>query len=317
MRAIVVNTFGGPDVLSLQELALPEPGPEQVRVAIHAAGTNPVDTNNRQDGSWAGLQPPIIPGSDASGVIDAIGPGVTHFAPGDEVFYMTDFLHNPWGTYADYQIVDAALVAPKPQNLTHIEAAALPLAAGTAYEIIIRRLAITQGEWVLIHGAAGGVGSLALQIAVAQGAHVIAVARTHHHALLTQLGATACLDYTIQDIPTAAQAIAGRKLDIVIDLVGGETLAHSLAALRPYGRAASITSLSGNLDLLLDLNITLHGILVRPEQSRLAAIATLASTGILRPTIDQVLPLAQAPQAHQRLETGHGQGKIVLAVREE
>lgn len=317
MRAIVFDTFGSPDVLSLQDIACPEPGPGQVRVAIYAAGTNPVDAQNRQDGSWADLHPPVIPGCDASGVIDVVDPGVTTFAPGDEVFYMADFLHNPWGTYAEYHVIDAAFIAHKPKTLTHIEAAALPLAAGTAYETIVRRLAITQGEWVLMYGAAGGVGSLALQIAVAQGAQVIAVARTHHHELLSALGAVACLDYTTQDVLAEAQAIAGRKLDAIADFVGGETLAHSLTAIRPYGRVASIAGLSGDLDQVLDLNLTLHGILVRPERTRLMALDALIAPGALRPIIDQVLPLEEAAQAHRRLETGHGQGKIVLAVREE
>ena len=317
MRAIVFDTFGSPDVLHLRDVALPEPGPGQVRVAIYAAGTNPVDTQNRRDGSWAGLHPPVILGSDASGVIDVVGPGVTAFAPGDEVFYMADFLHNPQGTYAEYHVVDAALIARKPKTLTHIEAAALPLAAGTAYETVIRRLALTRGEWVLLYGAAGGVGSLGLQMAVALGAQVIAVARVCHHALLQDLGAVACLDYTTQDVLAEAQVIAGRKMDAVVDFVGGETLAQSLSVIRPYGRAASIAGLAGDLDLLFDLNLTLHGILVRPEQTRLAELDRLISAGVLRPIIDQVLPLEKAAQAHQRLETGHGQGKIVLAVRKE
>lgn len=316
MRAIIFDTFGSPDVLSLREVVCPEPGPGQVRVAIYAAGTNPVDTHNRRDGSWAGLYPPVIPGSDASGIIDAVGPGVTTFAPGAEVFYMTDFLHNPRGTYAEYQVVDAALIARKPPALTYVEAAALPLAAGTAYETIIRRLALTQGEWVLMFGAAGGVGSLALQIATAQGAQVIAVARSHHHGLLSELGAVACLDYTTQDVVAEAQAIAGRKLDALADFVGGETVARSLPALRPYGRVASIAGISGDLDQLLDLNLTLHGILVRPERTRLLALDELIASGRLHPIIDHVLPLEEAAQAHHRLETGHGQGKIVLAVRE-
>jgi NADPH2:quinone reductase len=317
MRAIVYDTFGGPDVLSLREVALPEPGPGQVRVAISAAGTNPVDAQNRQDGSWADLHPPVIPGCDASGVIDAIGPGVSRFAPGDEVFYMVDFLHNANGTYAEYHVVDETLIAHKPHNLTHVEAAALPLAAGTAYEMIIRRLALTRGEWVLLYGAAGGVGSLALQMAVAQGAHVIAVARGKHHALLSALGAETCLDYTMQDVLAVAASIAGRKLDAVADFVGGETLARSLAAIRPYGRAASSVGVRGDLDLLLDLNLTLHGILVRPEQRRLEALDRLVSSGALRPIIDQVLPLEEAEQAHRLLESGHGSGKIVLVVREQ
>lgn len=314
MLAIVFDTFGEPKVLHLQEIALPEPGPGQVRVAISAAGTNPVDAWSRRDGTWAGLHPPVIPGCEASGVIDAPGPGVTDFVQGDEVFYMSDFLHNVQGTYAEYQVVDAALLAHKPQALTHVEAAALPLAGGTAYETIIRRLAVTQGEWVLMYGAAGGVGSLALQMAVAQGAQVIAVARAHHHAFLSKLGAAACLDYTTQDVETSAQTIAGRKLDAVADFVGGETLARSLSAVRPYGRVASIVSIQGDLDQLLDLNLTFHGILVRPEQTRLVAIASLVSARALYPIIDQVLPLKEAALAHQRLESGHGQGKVVLKI---
>ena len=316
MQAIVFDTFGDPNVLHLQEVALPEPGPGQVRVAIYAAGTNPIDAGNRQDGSWAGLRLPAIPGYEASGVIDAIGSGVAFFAPGDEVFYMVDILNNPSGTYAEYHVVDATLIAHKPKALTHVEAAALPLAAGTAYETIIRRLAVTQGEWVLIYGAAGGVGSLALQMAVAQGAHVIAVARAHHHELLKKLGAAACLDYTVQDVPVEAETIAGRKLDAIADFVGGETLAQSLGAIRPYGRVASIVGVRGELDLLLDLNLTFHGILVYPEQMRLTALDKLVSTGALRPIIDQVLPLKEAALAHRRLESGHGQGKVVLSVRE-
>jgi NADPH2:quinone reductase len=316
MHAIVFDTFGGPDVLHLREVVLPEPGPGQVRVAIYAAGTNPVDAQNRQDGSWADLHPPVIPGCDASGVIDAVGPGVTRFAPGDEVFYMVDFLHNSSGTYAEYHVVDAALIARKPHSLTHSEAAALPLAAGTAYEMIIRRLEITRGEWLLLYGAAGGVGSLALQMAVSQGAQVIAVARAQHHALLSTLGAVACLDYTTQDVLAEAERIAGRKLDAVADFVGGETLAQSLAVMRPYGRVASSVGVRGDLDRLLDLNLTLHGILVRPDQRRLEAIDRLVSSGALRPIIDQVLPLEEATQAHRLLESGHGPGKIVLDVRD-
>ena len=230
---------------------------------------------------------------------------------------MVDFLHNASGTYAEYHVVDAALIARKPQSLTHVEAAALPLAAGTAYEMIIRRLSLTRGEWVLLYGAAGGVGSLALQMAIAQGAHVIAVARAQHHALLSTLGAVACLDYTTQDVLVEAQKIAGRKLDAVADFVGGETLAQSLAVIRPYGRAASSVGVSGDLDQLLDLNLTLHGILVRPEQRRLETFDRLVSSGTLRPIIDQVLPLEEAAQAHRQLESGHGQGKIVLVVREQ
>ena len=152
--------------------------------------------------------------------------------------------------------------------------------------------------------------------AVAKGAHVIAVARSQHHALLSALGAVACLDYTTQDVLAESQRIAGRKLDAVADFVGGETLAQSLVVIRPNGRVASSVGVRGDLDRLLDLNLTLHGILVRPEQRRLEAIDRMVSSGDLRPIIDQVLPLEEAVQAHRRLESGHGHGKIVLVVRE-
>lgn len=319
MRAIVLDQFGGPEVLHLREMPRPSPGPGQVRVAVHAAGVNPVDAGNRRDGSWAGIQPPVIPGSDASGVIDALGPGVTGWAPGEEVFYLADFLHQPRGTYAEYHVLEAALLAPKPPSLSHIEAAALPLAAGTAYELIVRRLAVTAGEWILLVGAAGGVGHFALQLAVAWGARVIAVARTEHHPRLQALGAAACLDYTSQAVMREAQVIAGGKLDAVVDCVGGATIVQSLEALRPFGRAATITSMQGDRaqwDLLLDLNLTLHGILVRPEKPRLAALSALVARGALRPIVAQVLPLEEAAEAHRRLETRHGHGKIVLNVRE-
>jgi NADPH2:quinone reductase len=315
MQAIVFETYGGPDVLQIREVALPTPGPGQVRVAVYAAGTNPVDTGSRRGSTWSGVRAPAIPGCDASGVIDAVGPGVTQFAPGDEVYYMVDVLNNQQGTYAQYHVVDAAIIALKPHALSHVEAAAIPLAAGTAYETIVRRLALAQGEWVLMYGAAGGVGTFAVQFAVAQGAQVIAVARTHHHFLLQELGAVACLDYTTQDVLVEAEAIAGRKLDAVADFVGGETLAQSLGSVRPYGRVASIVGLQGDLDLLLDLNLTLHGILIHPDQKRLETFNALVSSGVLRPIIDQVLPFAEAAQAHRCLETGHGQGKIVLKVR--
>lgn len=315
MQAIVFETYGGPDVLQIREVALPVPGPGQVRVAIYAAGTNPVDTGARRGSPWSGVRAPAIPGCDASGIIDAVGPGVSQFTPGEEVYYMVDVLNNQRGTYAEYQVVDASIVACKPHTLSHVEAAAIPLAAGTAYETIIRRLALTQGEWVLIYGAAGGVGAFALQFAAAQGAQVIAVARAHHHNLLQELGATVCLDYTTQDILREAEARAGRKLDALVDLVGGEVLSQSLGIVRPYGRVASIVGLQGDLNLLLDLNLTFHGILVHPDQRRLEIFHELLSAGALRPIIDQVLPLKEAAQAHRRLETGHGQGKVVLKVR--
>jgi NADPH:quinone reductase len=315
MRAVVVERFGGPEVLQVRQMPVPRPGRDEVLVAIHAAGTNPVDSGNRADGTWAGMLPPFIPGSDASGVVEAVGEGVKHLSPGDEVFSMSDFIGNPDGTYAEYQAVDAEIVARKPHGLSHVEAAAVPLAAGTAYEVVARRLALEADEWVLLHGAAGGVGSYAVQIAAARGARVIASASSPRHEKLKELGATICIDYRTEDVPSAARKAAGVDLDAVADFVGGDCIARSLGVLRPFGRAAAIASLRGELELLMDRNITLHGVLVRPDRARLEELRGMLESGALHPVIDEVLPLEQAAKAHVRLDAGHGQGKVVLAVR--
>jgi NADPH2:quinone reductase len=314
MRAVVAKRFGGPEVLEVQRIPVSAPGKGQALVAIHAAGTNPVDASNRSDGTWAGLSLPLIPGSDASGVVEATGEGVPDLAPGDEIFYMSDFLGNPMGTYAEYQVVEADIVAKKPERLSHIEAAAVPLAAGTALEVI-ERLDIQRGEWLLIHGAAGGVGMYALQMATARGARVIASASLPRHSKLLEMGAAVCLDYRTQDVPTAARDAAGAELDAVADFVGGQLISRSLGVVELFGRAASIASVEGNLDLLIDRNITLHGVLVRPERARLEKLRDMLDAGVISPLIDEVLPLEEAARAHARLETGHGQGKVVLRVR--
>ncbi|MEA2508994.1 MAG: NADPH:quinone reductase [Actinomycetota bacterium] len=315
MRAVVAANFGGPQVMEVQRISVPTPGKGEVLVAIQAAGTNPVDASNRSDGTWAGLSPPIVPGSDASGVIEATGEDVLDLASGDEVFYMSDFMGNPMGTYAEYQVVDAAIVTRKPERLSHVEAAAVPLAAGTAYEVVIRRLDVQKGEWVLLHGAAGGVGAFALQMAIARGARVIASASLPRHSKLMEMGASVCLDYRTQDVPSAARDAAGAELDAVADFVGGDLISRSLAAIRPNGRAASIASVEGDLELLMDRNITLHGVLVRPDRVRLEKLREMLDAGTLHVLIDEVLPLEEAARVHLRLEAGHGQGKVVLRLR--
>jgi NADPH:quinone reductase len=319
MRAIMIRRFGGPEVLELAEVPTPEPGPGQVRVAVYASGTNPVETGNRADGSWAGLELPAVLGYDASGVVDAVGPGVVDARVGDEVFYMPDFLRNRWGSHADYHVADAAILAPKPPRLSHVEAASLPLAGGTAYATIAGRLAVGRGEWLLIHGAAGGVGSLAVQIAVARGARVLASASARHHAWLASLGVTACIDYRERDVAEAALELAGGPIDAVADFASGEALAGSLSALRPHGRAATVVSLAtaepSAWDAAFDRNVTLHAVLVRPDRGALLALAAMVEQGSLRPVIDRVLPLEDVAEAHRRLETGHGRGKIVLRLR--
>jgi NADPH:quinone reductase len=315
MRAIVYERFGGPEVLELRDCPRPRASSGEVVVAVHAAGVNPVDAQNRADGTWAGLEPPVIPGYDFSGVVDAIGEGVSDWAVGDEVFGALPVRGTRSGSYAEYAAVPSDLIAAKPEPLSHVEAAAAPVAACTAHEVL-RRLSPRAGEWLLIHGAAGGVGSFAVQIGARAGAKVLAVASARHHQLLGKLGAQACVDYTTERVDRAVRRIAGGEVDAVADLVGGDVLAASLALLRERGRAAEIVELEGDLEPLIDRNQELHGVLFDPSDPEpLRAIARELAAGRLRSVVSTVLALEGAAEAHRLLEAGHRQGKLVLQVR--
>lgn len=315
MRAIVLPRFGGPEVLELQDVPKPTPGPGEVLVRVIASGTNPVDAKIREAGTWAAIPLPAVIGYDASGVVEAVGPGVTDLAPGDEVFYTPQIFGNRLGTYAEYNVVAAAIVARKPSRVSHAEAAAVPLAGGTAYEAIVRRLAVQVGETVLIHGGAGGVGAFAVQLARAAGARVIATASARNLELLERLGAHVRVDYAAQDAAKVAlRETGGRGVDAVFSTVGGDTIVRSLAATRPFGRLATILGVEGDLTPLYLRNQTLHGVFLTRERPRLEALAQLLDAGQLTPVIDATLPLERVAEAHRRLDSGHGRGKIVLEV---
>jgi NADPH2:quinone reductase len=315
MRAVVYERFGGPEVLELRDWPRPEPKGGEVVVAVHAAGVNPVDAQNRTDGAWAALDPPVIPGYDFSGVVERVGDRVLDWAAGDEVFGALPVRVTRSGSYAEYVAVPAETIARKPERLSHVEAAAAPVAACTAHEAL-RRLRLEPGEWLLIHGAGGGVGSFAIQIAVHAGARVLAVASARHHELLGELGAEACIDYTRERVDEAARRIAGGEVDAVADFVGGEALSRGLSLLRKRGRAAEIVDLEGDLEPLIDRNQELHGVLFDPsDPGPLRAIAAELAVGRLRSVVSGVLALEQAAEAHRRLEAGHQQGKLVLEVR--
>jgi NADPH:quinone reductase len=315
MNAVVLEQFGGPENFTVQQVPRPVPAAGQILVRNVAAAVNPVDLGNRHDGSWAGLTPPVVLGSDFSGVVEDVGEGVSRWAVGDEVFGVAPFLGNQGGgTYAEYHAIDATLAAPKPTALDHNQAAAVPLAACTAYDVL-RRLTLAPQEWLLIHGAGGGVGTFAVQMARNAGVRVIASASARHHDLLAELGAAACIDYTCEDVVAAARTHAGGAVDAIADFVGGETLANSLPALRRRGRAATIAGLLGDLDLAIDSNHTLHGVLLDvTDASLLRAVARELELGRLRPVVSEVMPLRDVADAHRRIETGHMQGKIVLEV---
>ena len=315
MRAVIYERYGGPEVLELRDWPQPEAQSGEVVVAVHAAGVNPVDAQNRTDGAWAELELPVIPGYDFSGVVETVGDPSVDWAIGDEVFGALP-VGTRAGSYAEYVAVPAEIIAPKPKRLSHVEAAAAPVSACTAHEAL-RRLRLQAGEWLLIHGAGGGVGSFAVQIAVRSGVRVVTVASARHHELLGELGAEACIDYGNERLDDAVQRITGGEVDAAADFVGGESLSRSLSLLRKRGRAVEIVELGGGLEPLIDRNQELHGVLFDPsDPDPLRAVSADLAAGRLRPIVSEVLALEQAGEAHRRLEAGHRQGKLVLEVRQ-
>jgi NADPH:quinone reductase len=306
VKAIVVRQHGDPSVLRWEEIPDPEPGDGQVRIAVQAAGTNPVEVGNRADGSWAGITLPWIPGYDVAGVIDAVGPGVTGPQPGCRVAAMTQF-PTQGGGYAEFALVDAAEAAPLADSVSFVAAAATPLAGGTAWEII-ERLALPRGARLLVLGASGGVGSFLVQLAARSGIEVVAVGRREHHDRLRRLGAVACVDYT--DGPGASADLD--PVDAIADLVGGPAASQRLTALRSFGQIASIASPELDLDALVDANITFHGVLIGNRADRTRTLVDMLATGDLTAHVPHVLPMSEAEGAHRLLEDGHAGGKVVL-----
>jgi NADPH2:quinone reductase len=312
LKAVVVGEFGGPKQLRLAEAADPVPGPGQVRVAVHSAGVNPVDAGNRADGSWAGLTAPCILGYDIAGIVESTGPGVTGLAPGDRVMAMTHFRDGAGG-YAELAVVDAGLAAPLGPATSLTVAAATPLAAGTAHDLLAR-LALPAGSCMLVLGGSGGVGLFVLQLAAAAGVMTIGVGRRAMHEQMLSLGASFCIDYAQEDVARRAVMLAGGRVDAIADLVGGALAQTVLAALKPGGQIAAIASPVLDLDPILDDNITFHGVLIQDDGDRTRRLAALLADGSLRAVVRHVLPLSAAADAHRILESGHPGGKIVLEV---
>jgi NADPH2:quinone reductase len=313
MHALVVEQPGGPEAMHLRQLPAPRPGPGQVVVAVEAVGVNPVDAGNRADPSWAGVQPPYVVGYELAGRIHAAGEGGAGWRRGDPVWGLLPVRGTRWGTYAELVALDEALVGPRPPSLSAVEAASIPLAGATAVQLL-DRLNPRPGEWLLVHGAAGGVGSLLVQLARARGARVVASASAPRQALLRDLGAEVFIDRHAGEVAQRARRAVGQELDVVADLVGNGLLAASLPVLREGGRAGSIVELAGDLEPAVDRSLTLHGVLVRPSRQVLEVLAAAVADGSLRPVVDQVLDWADAAAAHRRVESRRGQGKVVLRV---
>ncbi|MFE2128295.1 NADP-dependent oxidoreductase [Streptomyces amritsarensis] len=306
MRAIVVNEWGGPENLVEREIERPEPGLGEVLVRVHAAGVNPVDWKTRASGALIAWGETPILGWDVSGTVEAVGPGVTLYSPGDEVYGMPHFPRQAGG-YAEYVAAPARHFARKPASLDHVQAAALPLAALTAWQALVDTAGVTAGQRVLVHAAAGGVGHLAVQIAKARGAYVIGTASAAKHDVLRGLGADELIDYRSVDF---AEAVS--DVDVVLDALGGDTAERSLKVLRSGGHLISLPgpdSVPAGAD-----GVNAAWVLVDPDLKGLEAIADLADRGLLKPLVETVLPLADAARAHEIGEQGRTTGKIVLTV---
>jgi NADPH:quinone reductase-like Zn-dependent oxidoreductase len=314
MRAVTVREFGGPEVLTVERIARPEPLPTEVLVRVHAAGVNPVDWKTREGHGVSGLQTfPLIPGWDVSGVVEEIGFGVTTLAPGDEVYGM------PWfpraaGAYAEYVTAPARQWARKPASLDHVHAAAVPLAALTAWQALVDTAHVQAGQRVLITAAAGGVGHFAVQLARHLGAHVIAVASAGRHPWLKELGADETIDYTT----TRFEDTVG-DVDVVLDMVGDahdRTSTRALKVLRPGGLLVAVPAgVSPELAAAADAaGVRVIALLVEPDSAALTTIAGLIDAGEVAVEVAETFPLDQAATAHARGEAGRTRGKLVLTV---
>lgn len=293
-------------MLVLGEVEKPKPSIGQVLVRVHAASVNPADAMNRQSGIFSG-QPPFVLGWDVSGVIAEVGPGVTIFRPGDEVVGLLPFPRGG-GAYAEYAVAPARTFVRKPAQLSHVEAAALPLAGLTAWQALVETAGVDAGSRVVITGAAGGVGHLAVQIAHARGAYVIAVASASQADYLRGLGADEVVDYQTTDFATAIS-----DADVVFDVIGNDYPQRAVQTVKRGGIIVTTLpqSLAAAVPAATEAGVRLAGLFVESDRLGMGALTGLVESGSLRPTIAATYPLADVVTAHS---TKHGSGKVVLTV---
>ncbi len=315
MRAVGIEAFGGREQLKQLDLPVPEPGPGEVRLAVRAAGVNPVDWKIRE--GWLKdffpYEFPIVPGWDAAGTIDAAGEEVSELRPGDEVYAYCRKPVIQWGAYAEYIVLPASHVAAKPRALSMVEAGAVPLAALTAMQSLYDAAELREGETVLIHAAAGGVGSFAVQLARMRGARVIGTASEENHEYLRSLGCDHPIDYTATDVAEAVRGLCPDGVDVVYDCVGGPALHQSPGMLNRGGRLVSIVDKQA-VDSARDRGVDAKFVFVEPSGEQLRELAGAIDEGTLKPSIAAELPLEDAARAHEMVESHHTRGKIVLTV---
>jgi NADPH:quinone reductase-like Zn-dependent oxidoreductase len=310
MKALVVHEFGGPEVMKYEDAPRPEPKDDEILVRVLAAAVNPVDSYVRQ-GMFAkrGMDNrPAIIGYDISGVVQKTGANAKKFKAGDKVYSYLSVMRG--GGYAEFAIAKESETALKPKNINFEEAAAVPLAATTAWQSLVDEAKLNAGQTVLVHGGSGGVGSFAIQIAKARGAKVIATASTAHQDLLKQLQVDQAIDYTTTKFEDMV-----KDVDVVLNCVRAEALARSYGVVKKGGIIVSITDEPDQTECIE------HGIRgsrlgAHPDAKVLEELTKLIEAGKMKPIVSQTLPLADASKAHQQIETHHTLGKIVLKVTE-
>ena len=306
MKAIRIHQYGGPEVLAQVEMQRPAPGANEVLIKVKAASVNPFDWKVRA-GYMKDMLPLIFPatlGLDVSGTVEEVGPGVARFKRGDEVYVSLEV--EAGGGYAEYVVAKETIVAGKPGTLSHVEAAAVPVAGLTAWQTLFEVAQLRAGQKVLIHAAAGGVGNFAVQFAKAKGAHVIGTASSKNQAFLGELGVDQAVDYQKTRFEDVVQ-----DADVVLDTIGGDTQERSFKALKKGGILVSIVQPpSQELATKYGVRALFYG--GHPSSSNLAEIAKLIDAGKLKTVVETVFPLAEARRAHELSQSGHARGKIVL-----
>jgi NADPH:quinone reductase-like Zn-dependent oxidoreductase len=311
MKAIRLYGQRGPDYMVYEDAPQPQPGVGEVLIRVHATSVmwqEPTWSETWKTPAGIERQHPI-PGHDVSGEIVEVGPGVTGVTVGEAVYALTESWRD--GAAAEYTVANATDVAPKPRTLGHIQAAAVPLVGLTAWQALFEHARLTSGQSLLIHGAAGGVGSMAVQMAKWAGATVIATASARHHAFLRTLGADEIIDYTT----TRFEEVV-RDIDIVLDTIGGETVARSWQVLKKGGLLLSVFSLPSQ-EQAAAFGVHALFFIVKPNREQLMHIGNLIDAGQLRPITERVFPLSEASQAFEQALQGHTRGKIILRVEDE
>ncbi len=331
MKAIVMTAVGGPEVLQPAEVPTPQlRSDHDVLVRLKAAGVNPVDTKLRSRGTYYPDRMPAILGCDGAGIVEAVGASVDRFRAGDEVYFCNGGIGGEVGNYAEYAVVDQHLLANKPRSIDFAQAAAAPLVLITAWEALHDRARIAEGQEVLIHAGAGGVGHVAIQLAKAAGCSVITTVGDETKAEFVQgLGADAEIPYRSVDFVQAVQQwTGGEGVDVALDTVGGKVFEQTFAAVRPYGDVVTLLQPGAEIDWkvarLRNLRTSLELMLSpmyygwvdaqRHQTWILEQCAELFDTGRLKVHLTATLPLEQAAEAHRRLEQGGAMGKIALII---